>query len=118
MALVVSGCGGTWLQVKSSPDANDGAFVMLVARKVDTETFATETYGQIEQLVGTPNESLLIEPQRIEPDQVRWMRVKVPRDADWAVYVLYTEPGRPWKKMMPENRKIHRIELSRWRINE
>lgn len=100
--------GRVRMRLETTSDTNEGRPFYVVVQATDTQSYLTATYDIASTLVMQPDDNVLATAM-VYPGQARWVRVKLPPDTDVAIFALYTQPGRDWKRLIPaaEGREIH-----------
>jgi hypothetical protein len=121
--LGITGCGSKSRPPAATPDAkteiaiavqstkqtNDGRPLHVVVRAVDRETWAADSYASIADLVSRKDDSVLT-TFVVFPGHEAEAKLQVSARNPIAVYFLFTQPGKPWRKLI-DAPLARRIEL-------
>ena len=97
-----TGCT-TWrffITLRSTEDTNQGRPLQVLVRSVQAESFRTETYGELAQLLIKPDPSVL-RVVTVEPSQKRRLWIGAPSNKPVALYFLFSATTGSWKMLLP-----------------
>lgn len=97
-----TGCT-TWrffITLRSTEDTNQGRPLQVLVRSVRAESFRTETYGELAQLLIKPDPSVL-RVVTVEPSQKRRLWIGAPSNKPVALYFLFSATTGSWKMLLP-----------------
>jgi hypothetical protein len=97
------------IAVESTQKTNDGRPLHVVVRAVDRATWAADSYASIADLVSRKDESVQT-TFVVFPGHEAEARLQVSTRKPIAVYFLFTQPGKPWRKLI-DAPLARRIEL-------
>jgi len=102
IALAESGCT-TWrffITLRSTEDTNGGRPLQVLVRSVQAESYRSETYGDLAQLIIKPDPTVL-RVVTLEPSQKRRLWIAAPSDQPVALYFLFSATTGSWKMLLP-----------------
>ncbi|MCG8472678.1 MAG: hypothetical protein MI742_12620 [Desulfobacterales bacterium] len=95
------GCGKkkmVSLHIIPDANANDGRPLYVMVREVNKNTFLTEYYDQVASMLHAENrDEALLGWSLILPGKRKEFQIPRPKEADLAVYGMFTDPGSNWK---------------------
>lgn len=97
-----TGCT-TWrffINLRGMEDSNQGRPLQVLVRSVQAESFRTETYGELAQLLIKPDPSVL-RVVTVEPSQKRRLWIRAPSNKPVALYFLFSATTGSWKMLLP-----------------
>jgi hypothetical protein len=101
--LLLGGCGSTIreLHVHPTARANQGRPFYLMVRTATEKDFFTDHYQKVAGMVFPVSEDpSILATALVWPGHGQKLKVKVPAKKSFGVYVLYTNPGDPWKLLL------------------
>jgi hypothetical protein len=102
LVIVLSGCS-TWrllVTLRSTEDTNQGRPLQVLVRSVQAQSYRSETYGDLAQLITKPDQSVL-RIVMLEPSEKRRLWIAAPSDKPVALYFLFSATTGSWKMLLP-----------------
>jgi len=102
IVLTESGCT-TWrllITLRSTEDTNQGRPLQVLVRSVQAESYRSETYGDLAQLIIRPDKTVL-RVVTLEPNHKRRLWITAPSDKPVALYFLFSATTGSWKMLLP-----------------
>ena len=124
--LTLSACGSTpkpvssllrAMYIRPEGQLNEGRPLYVVVRTVDEQTFLTDTYGKISEMVtARPLDESVLKVILLWPGKKNEILVEVAPDKSVGVYGLFTQPGNQWKLFLqspvPSNSRLRLVRGS------
>jgi hypothetical protein len=102
-SLLTAACGAPerTLIFHPAPDVNQGRHFYVLIRTVDEKDFFADSYQKIAGLVfPAAKDASVLATGLLWPGKSDKIKVKIPNDQPFAVYLLFTTPGEPWKLLL------------------
>ncbi len=119
-AVLVGGCGSTIREINlhPTPRANQGRPFYVMVRAATEKDFFADHYQKVAGMVFPVSEDpTILATTLVWPGRHQKFKVKVEHKKSFAVYVLYTSPGDPWKVLLaPPLREEYHFVLDGARI--
>ena len=120
MVVLLGGCGATIREVNlhPTPRANQGRPFYVMVRAATEKDFFTDHYQKVASLVFPVSEdATILATALLWPGHGHKLKVKVPAKKSFAIYVLFTNPGDPWKLLLaPPLKEEYHFVLDEGRI--
>jgi hypothetical protein len=103
-AIAQTGCS-TWriaVILQTGPDTNHGRPLQVMLRSLSVETYRSESYAELSQLVLKPDKSVIRQLTLDPLEQTkRRLYVTVPADQPLGLYFFYMTQTGSWKMLLP-----------------
>ena len=97
-------CGGVptrTLVLHPAPDVNQGRIFYVLVRTTDEKEFFADSYQKIAALAfPAAKDPSVLALALVNPGKSERLEVKVPGEQPFAIYMLFTSPGEPWKLLL------------------
>ncbi len=107
LALALSAfaaCGGVptrTLVFHPAPDVNQGRIFYVLVRTTDEKEFFADSYQKIAALAfPAAKDPSVLALAVVYPGKSEKLEVKVANEQPFAIYMLFTTPGEPWKLLL------------------